>query len=100
MPGHIYRVSRESLGSPEVEGQPGRPDDGVDSGNVLLVGVSGVGRKSVTRMAAFMAEYSLKSIEITRSYDTAAFREDLKSMMFSVSYPPISISTVLSGEAL
>ncbi|KAF4677338.1 hypothetical protein FOZ62_026768, partial [Perkinsus olseni] len=53
-------------------------------GNALLVGVSGVGRKSVTRMAAFMAEYSLVTIEITRSYDSVAFKEDIKSMMLNV----------------
>ncbi|KAF4749662.1 hypothetical protein FOZ63_016697, partial [Perkinsus olseni] len=35
-------------------------------------------------MAAFMAEYSLVTIEITRSYDSVAFKEDIKSMMLNV----------------
>jgi len=39
-------------------------------GNALMVGVSGVGRKSMARMSAHMAEYSISSIEITRSYST------------------------------
>jgi dynein heavy chain len=50
-------------------------------GNALLVGVSGVGRKSIARMAAFMAEYVCSSIEITRNYGTNEFREDIKGMM-------------------
>eukprot|EP00929_Paragymnodinium_shiwhaense_P066427 TRINITY_DN33321_c0_g4_i1.p1 TRINITY_DN33321_c0_g4~~TRINITY_DN33321_c0_g4_i1.p1 ORF type:complete len:3770 (+),score=1255.81 TRINITY_DN33321_c0_g4_i1:195-11312(+) len=53
-------------------------------GNALLVGVSGVGRKSMARMAAHMAEYTCSSVEITRNYGSNEFREDLKAMMFDV----------------
>eukprot|EP00928_Gymnodinium_smaydae_P068043 TRINITY_DN5109_c0_g2_i1.p1 TRINITY_DN5109_c0_g2~~TRINITY_DN5109_c0_g2_i1.p1 ORF type:complete len:2204 (+),score=637.65 TRINITY_DN5109_c0_g2_i1:114-6725(+) len=53
-------------------------------GNALLVGVSGVGRKSMARMASHMAEYSCSSIEITRSYGANDFREDIKRMMLDV----------------
>ena len=53
-------------------------------GNALLVGVSGVGRKSMARMAAHMAGFQCSSIEITRSYSAADFREDLRRMMMSV----------------
>jgi dynein heavy chain len=53
-------------------------------GNMLLVGVSGVGRKSVARIGAHMADYQCFSIEITRSYDANAFKEDIKSMMMGV----------------
>merc|ERR1740123_1284849 len=38
----------------------------------------------MARMAAHMAEYTCSSIEITRSYDGAAFREDIKQMMLDV----------------
>eukprot|EP00397_Hematodinium_sp_SG-2012_P000140 GEMP01000140.1.p1 GENE.GEMP01000140.1~~GEMP01000140.1.p1 ORF type:complete len:2733 (+),score=458.69 GEMP01000140.1:292-8199(+) len=53
-------------------------------GNALLIGVSGVGRKSLARMAAHMADFKCSSIEITRSYDTSTFREDLKEVMMTI----------------
>jgi dynein heavy chain len=53
-------------------------------GNALLVGVSGVGRKSQARMATHICEYQCYSIEITRSYGANEFKEDIKAMMFNV----------------
>jgi dynein heavy chain len=53
-------------------------------GNLLLVGVSGVGRKCCARMAAHMADYQCYSIEITRTYGKNEFKEDLKNMMNGV----------------
>ncbi|CAD7935566.1 unnamed protein product [Amoebophrya sp. A120] len=53
-------------------------------GNALLVGVSGVGRKSMARLAAFMQEIAPFSIEITKLYDLPQFNEDIKLMMFQV----------------
>lgn len=53
-------------------------------GNGLLVGVSGVGRKSMGRLGAFMQEIQPFSIEITKSYDLTAFNDDIKIMMFQV----------------
>eukprot|EP00929_Paragymnodinium_shiwhaense_P038463 TRINITY_DN20312_c0_g2_i5.p1 TRINITY_DN20312_c0_g2~~TRINITY_DN20312_c0_g2_i5.p1 ORF type:complete len:4212 (-),score=1387.32 TRINITY_DN20312_c0_g2_i5:193-12828(-) len=53
-------------------------------GNVLMVGMSGVGRKCVGRMAAHMAELQCYSIEITRTYGPNEFKEDIKNMMMIV----------------
>merc|ERR1719171_3456206 len=53
-------------------------------GNALTVGVSGVGRKSQSRLAAHANEYECFSIEITRSYGPNEFKEDIKQMMFKV----------------
>lgn len=47
-------------------------------GNALLVGVGGSGRKSLARLATFVAEQRCFSIEISRNYRTMEFREDLK----------------------
>jgi len=53
-------------------------------GSALLVGVSGIGRKSMARMAAHMADFTCKSIEITRIYGKNEFRDDTQAMMMSV----------------
>jgi dynein heavy chain len=49
-------------------------------GNALLVGVGGSGRKSLAKLAAFVAELKVFSIEISRTYRLTEFREDLKGL--------------------
>ena len=49
-------------------------------GNSLLVGVGGSGRKSLSRLASYVAELKCFSIEISRNYRTQEWRDDLKSL--------------------
>ncbi|KAH8250122.1 hypothetical protein KR026_005577 [Drosophila bipectinata] len=50
----------------------------MNRGHVLLIGVGGSGKKCITRLASFAAECEVFEITISRGYNEAAFREDLK----------------------
>ena len=49
-------------------------------GHAMLIGVGGSGRKSLARLAAYVAEMKCFSIEITKNYKQVEFREDLKAL--------------------
>jgi dynein heavy chain len=62
---HICRISR-------IINQP--------YGNALLVGVGGSGRKSLSALATFIADFKSFSIALSRTYGTFEWREDLKKV--------------------
>lgn len=49
-------------------------------GNALLVGLGGSGRASLTRLAAYLAGYSVFTIEIHKKYDADRFHDDLRTL--------------------
>ena len=51
-----------------------------ERGNMMLVGVGGSGRQSLTRLSCYVAEIETFTIEITKQYRNIEFREDLKSL--------------------
>ena len=52
----------------------------LSQGHMLLVGVSGSGKQSLARLAAYAAACDTFSITLTRGYDETMFREDLKKL--------------------
>lgn len=48
--------------------------------NGLLVGLSGMGKQSLSRLGAHINGYRCVQIELSRGYDNAAFREDLRKL--------------------
>jgi len=64
--GHVARISR-------VIRQP--------QGNMLLLGVGGSGRQSLTRLATFLADYELYTVEIAKGYGLVDWRENLRECL-------------------
>ncbi|XP_055618804.1 dynein axonemal heavy chain 10 isoform X2 [Toxorhynchites rutilus septentrionalis] len=56
----------------------------MDRGHVMLVGVGGSGKQCIASLAAFAAECEVFQIVLSRGYNEAAFREDLKLLFTNV----------------
>ncbi|KAH0573495.1 Dynein heavy chain [Spironucleus salmonicida] len=51
-----------------------------ERGNLMNVGVGGSGRKSLTRLAAFMCEFEVESIQLKKGYSQQDFHDDVKKL--------------------
>eukprot|EP00929_Paragymnodinium_shiwhaense_P087548 TRINITY_DN476_c0_g5_i1.p1 TRINITY_DN476_c0_g5~~TRINITY_DN476_c0_g5_i1.p1 ORF type:complete len:2570 (-),score=757.67 TRINITY_DN476_c0_g5_i1:167-7876(-) len=51
------------------------------SGNVLLLGVGGSGRQSLSRLSGYMCEMGTYQIEVAKGYGMVEFKEDLKKCL-------------------
>ncbi len=49
-------------------------------GNMLLIGIGGSGRQSLSKLASFICMYTVFQIEVSKNYKRNEFREDLKKL--------------------
>lgn len=52
-------------------------------GNALLVGVGGSGRKSLSELATFIAQYEMVQLEMVKGYGMKEWREDMVNNLFA-----------------
>ena len=64
---HILRIAR-------VLRQP--------RGNIMLIGVGGSGKQSLTRLSSYMLEIGCRQIEITKNFGPSQFKDFVKDLMF------------------
>lgn len=82
---HVARVSR-------VLQQPG--------GHLLLVGVGGSGRRSCTKLAAYVQECDYRTITVVKEYDHDDFLDDVRALLIQTGQKGYSTALVLSDTQI
>lgn len=73
---------------------------GMSRGNMLLVGVGGSGKQSLTYLAAYIAGHELFQISLTKGYNTNSFLEDLRLVYKACSQQGKKVTFVLTDAQM
>lgn len=82
---HLCRVSR-ALSQPR--------------GHALLVGVGGSGRRSAVSLAAFMAGMTVRTVELSKGYGPAEWREDMRALITEAGTAEHGVALLLDDSQL
>jgi dynein heavy chain len=52
-------------------------------GNIMLIGVGGSGKQSLTRLSSYMYDMKFRMIEMKKDYKISDFRDLMKQLMFA-----------------
>lgn len=69
-------------------------------GHALLLGVGGSGRQSLAKLAIFIQQQELFSIEVSKNYGMNEWREDLKKVLFQTGIDDLETAFLLSDGQL
>eukprot|EP01138_Halocafeteria_seosinensis_P006356 gb/GECG01006497.1/.p1 GENE.gb/GECG01006497.1/~~gb/GECG01006497.1/.p1 ORF type:complete len:3153 (+),score=416.35 gb/GECG01006497.1/:1-9459(+) len=69
-------------------------------GNAMLVGVGGSGKQSLTRICCSISDIECFMIELTRGYNQASFREDVKSMMTTTGVKNVPLAFLFTDSQI
>lgn len=69
-------------------------------GHALLLGIGGSGKQSLSKLAAFIADHTLFTIEVVKGYNIAKWKEDLKRLIYTAIVEDKQISFLLNDNQI
>lgn len=69
-----------------------------NNSNLLLIGLGGVGRQSLSKLAAFHLNYDVRQIEIGKNYGIAEWQQSIKSILMDCGLRMKQIVFLLSDQ--
>ena len=69
-------------------------------GHVLLLGVGGSGRQSLSRLSSYILNLQTFQIEVTKSYNLAKWREDLKNLIYNTIMDDINYTFIINDTQI